>query len=212
MRNAFCFTLKIVVSVFFWIQFIQAASLSAKILPAPELIKALQAGGYIIYMRHGPTDHSQKDKDRHNLDDCNSQRNLSEQGRELVKRIGRTISSLAIPLGKVSSSPYCRCKDTATLAFGQFHIEPDLSFSISKDKNESQRLGKRLRSMMMNSEAGLNNVVFVGHTSNMKDGLGVWPKPEGVVVVFQKQDNKIVYKGMIKPDQWPDFTTIIKES
>jgi len=56
---------------------------------------------------------------------------------------------------------------------------------------------------MMNSDAGSKNVAFVGHTSNLRDGLGIWPKPEGAMVIFHKRENKIIYKGMIKPDEWP---------
>jgi len=197
------FLVRISILVFCWIPLAHSHEISSEILPATELIKVLQSGGHIIYMRHGPTDHTQNDEDRHNLEDCSSQRNLSEEGREQVKQIGLAMSALQIPFGEVFSSPYCRCKDTARLAFGQFQVEPDLHFSISKDEQESKHLGERLYAMMMNSEAGLNNVVFVGHTSNLRDGLGVWPKPEGVVVVFQKQKNKLVYKGIIKPDEWP---------
>lgn len=197
------FLLKLFILGFFWSTIVLAETVTFEVLPTPDLIKALQSGGHIIYMRHGPTDHSQNDKERGNLEDCSSQRNLSVQGREMVKQIGSIISALDIPLGDVRSSPYCRCKDTARLAFRQFRIEPDLEFSISKDKKESAHLGDRLRTMMMDSEIGPNNVVFVGHTSNLRDGLGIWPKPEGVVVVFQKRRNQIIYKGMIVPDAWP---------
>jgi len=157
-------------------------------------------------MRHGQTDSTQRDTDRYDFNDCQTQRNLSAEGREQVKRIGQAIKRLEIPVGNVSSSPYCRCRDTAKFVFGRFKIEPDLQFSISKAEKESKQLGERLHSMMMNTEVGPKNVVFVGHTANLRDGLGIWPKPEGVMVIFQKQGNKLVHKGMIKPDEWPEST------
>lgn len=172
-------------------------------LSTAELIKLLQAGGNIIYMRHGPTDHNQKDQDRHKLNNCSTQRNLSPQGRKQVQNTGNTIRRLNIPIAKVSSSPYCRCKETAELAFGKFSIEPDLHFSISKNEHESDMLGKRLHEMMINADTSSGNVVFVGHTSNLRDGMGIWPKPEGVISVFKKNNNKIIYKGMITPNAWP---------
>jgi phosphohistidine phosphatase SixA len=184
---------------------ILADTISSEIISTPELVKTLQSGGHIIYMRHGPTNLKEKDTDRGNIDDCSRQRNLSVKGRELVKHIGSIFLALKIPVGEVSSSPYCRCKDTAKLTFGKFKIEPDLQFSISKNKKESEQLGERLFSMMMNSKTDDRNRVFVGHTSNLKDGLGIWPKPEGTVVVFQKRENKIIYKGMITPDAWSEF-------
>lgn len=174
------------------------------VLPATDLIKVLQSGGHILYMRHGVTDHSQKDISRRNLDDCLSQRNLSEVGVEQSKKIGRTIKSLKIPVSEVASSPYCRCKDTARLVFGEFRVEPDLQFSISKNEKESKKLGDRLYQMMLSSSDVDENVIFVGHTSNLRDGLGVWPKPEGAIVVFKKEGGKLIHRGIIKPSEWPD--------
>ena len=204
-KNLYIILLKAVLAVFCWFSLATAQPVSSEILSTPDLIKALQSGGHIIYMRHGISDLSQNDKDRHDLNDCSRQRNLSAAGREQVTRIGRAIKALEIPLGKVFSSPYCRCKDTAALLFGDFQIETDLAFSMTKDKEESKKLGERLYNMMMDSEAGANNAVLVGHTSNLRDGLGIWPKPEGVIVVFQKKENGIIFKGMIKPDQWPEY-------
>lgn len=97
-----------------------------------------------------------------------------------------------------------RCKDTAELAFGKLNIEMDLQFSISKSEDESRALGNRLRSLMLEADSSNGNTVFVGHTSNLRDGLGIWPKPEGVVVVFEKLNEEIIFKGMITPDKMTD--------
>jgi len=186
----------------FGISSIQGAVVYPEVLPASELIKSLQTGGYIMYMRHGATDQTQRDNNQSDFTDCNNQRNLSAAGRDQVKLIGHAIRAHDIPIGDVLSSPYCRCKDTAQLAFGEFQINSDLQFSISKNEQEAEWLGKRLYTMMKNTDVRSTNVVFVGHTANLKDGLGIWPKPEGVTVVFQKKEDKLIYKGMIKPDEW----------
>ena len=39
-----------------------------------ELIKGLQAGGHIIYMRHAKTNHNEKDKGHDRLKSCDKQR------------------------------------------------------------------------------------------------------------------------------------------
>ncbi len=170
--------------------------------PPATLIKQLKQGGYIIYMRHGPTDHNSKDIDRSDLKNCSRQRNLSSEGRLKMAKIGRIIKELHIPIGKVSSSPYCRTKDTAQLVFGSYQVDNNLQFSISKDKEESRQLGEYLKKALNHARPGNKNRVFVGHTSNLRDGLGIWPKPEGVAVIFKKEDTSLVYKGMIKPDDW----------
>jgi phosphohistidine phosphatase SixA len=183
-----------------------ANPVTSEILSTEKLIQELQSGGHIIYMRHSKTDHSQNDTySKDGLADCSTQRNLSAEGRKQAETIGRIIQQLKIPIGYVISSPYCRCKETAQIACGEFAIEPRLRFSISKTKQESATLGKDLRSMMMAMEPQSANHVLVGHTSNLRDGLGVWPKPEGVIAVFERYKEDVVYKGMIKPDMWPDI-------
>ncbi|WP_299871040.1 histidine phosphatase family protein [uncultured Cocleimonas sp.] len=154
-------------------------------------------------MRHANTDRTQMDTDGDTFDDCDNQRNLSAEGREQAKRIGLIIQKLRIPIGTVLSSPYCRTKETAKLAFGQFGVVSKLQYSFTKNSEEFKRLGADLLTMMKKTEAEEKNDVFVGHSANLKDGLGVWPKPEGVLVVFKKSGEDIIFKGMIQPDEWP---------
>jgi len=171
---------------------------------ASQLVDDIQSGGYVLYVRHAATDHSQKDSNRNDLSDCSSQRNLSSKGREDATRIGKAIKKLHIPIKHVSSSPYCRAKETAQLMFNSVLIDKNLQFSISKNSAESKRLGAYLKKAMLAATPDKSNVVFVGHTSNLKDGLAVWPKPEGVMVVFKPSKQGMLFKGMIKPSDWPD--------
>jgi len=173
-----------------------------EIVPTQQLKKAIQSGGYILYMRHAMTDHSKKDNHINTFESCRKQRNLSLQGREQATKIGEAMKALNIPIGKVFSSPFCRCKDTAKLSFGQYSVDQNLQFSMTKDKAESKRLGDYLYQLMKKSKVDSMNMVLVGHTSNLRDGLGVWPQPEGVITVFQKRKGKIFFKGKITPNDW----------
>ena len=170
-----------------------------------QLISGLQSGGYIIYMRHSKTSIDRKDQVLGELGDCSTQRNLSYEGKVLATRIAQKIKQLAIPIGQVYSSPYCRAKDTAQLTFNKVIVEPTLAFSITKSQLESKRLGEKLRLMMLETPVNSDNTVFVGHTSNLRGGLGIWPKPEGVWVIFKKTDSGIKYIGMISPIEWNDI-------
>ena len=76
-----------------------AVVVPAEILPVPELIRALQSGGHIIYMRHGATNISQLYNEKPRLDDCSTQRNLNVVGRFEVQEIGNKIKALGIPVG-----------------------------------------------------------------------------------------------------------------
>ncbi len=173
------------------------------VVPLPERLRLLQGGGHILVMRHGATVHQQKDLDRSLQPDCSRQRNLSPQGREQLRSMRRAINTLQIPVGKVYSSPYCRARHTAEEAFGEYQIDADLQFSISKDAKEAKRLADHLNHTIANAEPGSANSIIVTHSSNIRDGLGIWPKPEGAALVIQKTESALIYKGMIRPDEWP---------
>ncbi len=51
------------------------------------------------------------------LDDCATQRNLSETGRAQAVAMGRTLAEQGVAVTRVESSRWCRCVDTARLAF-----------------------------------------------------------------------------------------------
>lgn len=172
---------------------------------ADELVKMLQQGGYIIFMRHAATDHQKKDVDRDNLENCGTQRNLSELGKQQAMAIGAGFKAKNISVGKVLSSPWCRAKDTAYLGFGRADITQDLGFSISKSTVDTQRLSKALNKMLVERPASGTNTVMVSHTSNLKEATGVWPRPEAAMAVFkpdQTEASGYKYFGMIKPDFW----------
>ncbi len=167
------------------------------------LVDELQKGGYVIFLRHATTDHNKAPQAKPKLDDCNTQRNLSEDGRRQAHSIGAAISALRIPIGRVLSSPYCRCVDTATLAFGRVEVDAGLVFSITENEENTQRLGRHLAQLLATSPAANSNTVIVSHTANLKTAAGIWPRPEGVAVVFQPLDEQnFAHVGTIEPGAW----------
>lgn len=163
----------------------------------------LKRGGHVIYMRHASTDHRQIDHKGDDFEDCSWQRNLSKKGRDEARAIGSGLASMDVPIGKVYSSPYCRCKDTAALAFGRYEVERELRFAIASDKEETRLLSNRLRELLLTAPAEGTNTVLVSHTANLKEAAYIWPKPEGVMVVFrQTEGGKLRYVGRITPTFW----------
>jgi phosphohistidine phosphatase SixA len=78
----------------------------------------LKSGGQVVIMRHAATDSTAGDRDTMRLEDCSTQRNLSPAGRDEARRIGSAFKARGITVDDVRSSVWCRCHDTATLAFG----------------------------------------------------------------------------------------------
>lgn len=177
------------------------------VLEGRQLVEALRAGGYIIYFRHGITDHSIDDTDRVNLANCATQRPLSEEGRQQMRGIGEAIKALGIRVSTVLSSPFCRSMDSAKLAFGRMEIVDDLRQGVEADVATTERQARALRKMLATapSEPGANTVIS-GHTSNLLEATGIWPKPEGVAIVFKPgADGKFTYIATIPPAHWREF-------
>lgn len=156
--------------------------------PLPGLdsvLPELRRGGLVIYFRHAATDPRGAKDEAADLARCETQRNLSEEGRGQAREIGQAFRGLGIPVGAVKSSPFCRCKDTAQLAFGKFSVDPDLFFAIHAGAAETARLAGSLRRMLAAKPAPGTNSVIVAHTANLREAAGIWPKPEGVAYVFR---------------------------
>ena len=170
------------------------------------VLPELQKGGYVFYIRHAATEHSKKDNISVDLEDCASQRQLSMEGREQATNIGKAFVKLAIPVGDVLSSPFCRCKDTASLAFGRIEVDQNLFFAMTLGRKGKQKKAAYLRSLITSKLADSSNRIIVSHTSNLKESVGIWPKPEGVVFIFRPDgNNHYTLVGHVLPETWKEF-------
>jgi|KBSSwiStaDraftv2_1062776.scaffolds.fasta_scaffold226218_2 phosphohistidine phosphatase SixA len=177
------------------------ATLSADDLQA--LTPQLRKGGYIFYLRHGLTRLDQEDRQPVVKDDCATQRNLSDEGRKQAETLGAALRKARIPVGRVLSSPFCRCLDTARLAFASAEVSEDLYFAIGLTKLERQAKGASLRRLLAEQPTAGSNSVLVAHTANLEEAVGFWPKPEGTAILFQPDGTGgFRVLGRIPPDTW----------
>src|SRR5437870_10135849 len=88
---------------------------------AESVWDALRAPGSVVVLRHSYAPGSFDPPDA-KLEDCSTQRNLDETGRAQAKRLGEAFRAHDITVGRVRSSPRCRCLETARLVFGT--VEP----------------------------------------------------------------------------------------
>ena len=168
-------------------------------LSLKEALKILKKGGNVLYFRHTSTNHLEKDT---NFSSCKGQRNLSEQGIEEAKKIGKAFVAYKILIGEVLSSPVCRCKDTARLAFKKFKIVKELKPSTFFDSEESKKLALFLKEELKKKpEQGKNNII-IGHSGNLKEAIKIWPKPEGVIYIFKPDQQSFKTLGFINPRTW----------
>ena len=171
-----------------------------------ELIRDLQKGGYILYFRHGITDHNTFDTDRENLSNCARQRLLSKEGRQQMHRVGLSIRQLRINIGAVESSPYCRSIDTAVLAFGRMKINNILRHTVTADEKTALEQAQALRKRLSQVPTPGFNDVLSSHTANLQEAVGIWPKPEGIAVIFKPDGNgSFMYIATVLPALWTEL-------
>ena len=99
-----------------------------------NLINELKQGGKLIFIRHAYAPGG-GDPDNFEINDCKTQRNLSDTGREQANKIGYFFRSNNIPINKVYSSEWCRCKETALIAFNKFETKFFLNGVKIKSQN-----------------------------------------------------------------------------
>ncbi len=179
------------------------ANAADKLADLSSVLGELRKGGYVIYIRHGATEQTGAGDEAADLTKCETQRNLSAEGREQAAQIGKAFRALGIPVGTVTSSPFCRTKDTARLAFGRFTVSNDLHFTIGADAGETKRFTESLRRMLSTPPAKATNAVIVAHSANLREAAGIWPKPEGVAYVFQPlPGGQFEAIAMVLPEDW----------
>ena len=106
-----------------------------------NLINQLEDGGKLIFIRHAYAP-GNGDPAGFNLNDCSTQRNLSDDGRKQAQRIGEFFTKNKIEIDKVLSSEWCRCKETASIAFKNFETRSFLNsfYSAKFEKNKKSQM------------------------------------------------------------------------
>lgn len=80
---------------------------------------ALGRAGAVVLVRHAVTMPGIGDPPNFRVEDCATQRNLSEEGRAQARRLGQWFRERGLVPMRVRSSQWCRCLDTAGQAFGK---------------------------------------------------------------------------------------------
>ncbi len=178
-------------------------------LPAgPEHVAMLRQGGLVIYMRHGATDARFPDRIPVQLDDCGSQRPLTDAGRAQLDQIGRHFARLRVPYAPPISSPFCRAVESARRVFGEpVEIDIALRYTAAMPEAEKAPAVERTRYWVSRQvdEAGKNRVV-VAHGPNVAEIMDYLP-PEGTLIIFRPlgegPGGGFQYLASIEPAHWP---------
>jgi phosphohistidine phosphatase SixA len=163
----------------------------------------LRRGGVILVIRHAATDFSKPDRNPVDLKDCRTQRNLSADGRRDARRIGQGARRLRLRIGAVLSSPFCRTRETARLAFGRATVSSALLNTITADHDAAWRRQIRAARRLLGTKPAPGRVtVLVTHGSVVGDATGLTLE-EGETLVFRPLGgSRFRLVGRILPRAW----------
>jgi phosphohistidine phosphatase SixA len=182
-------------------QFIERAA-------TPKTLAQLRQGGYALYLRHAPTDNSKPDRQPAvDLNDCNTQRPLTIEGRALAARVGKAIRAARIPIRSIYISPLCRVKDTAAAAFPGRQVQVDMNLMYTGNLTEAQKapIVANTRRLLSKPVATGSNRLLIAHAPNLMDLMGYFPKESTLVVFRPRGDAGYDYVASIPPDLWTEL-------
>ena len=160
---------------------------SFKVISANHLHDILKEGGKLIFIRHAYAPGG-GDPEGFELTICESQRNLNIQGIEQSKRIGQFFKKKNIVVDEVLSSEWCRCKQTADLAFNSYKTKSFLNSFFSKEfSHNKENQIKELKEYIKNWK-GKNNLLFVTHYVVILEILNL-SVSSGEIIITDKELN-----------------------
>ena len=165
------------------------------------LVAKLREGGYVLFMRHAATDFSQNDSSMTSYEDCASQRNLTDKGRDEARAIGAHVKRLRIPIGEVLASPFCRTMETARLAFGKAQATHDVRGGPVR--SDDPRRYDALRALLATAVAKGQNRVISSHGNPFQAVAGPPYLAEGEIAVVQPEGGqRFSVIARIRPQDW----------
>jgi phosphohistidine phosphatase SixA len=160
---------------------------------ASDVWSALRISGHFAMIRHASAPGA-LDPPGFRLDDCSTQRNLSDGGRAQAIRMGDLFRDNGIAAARIYSSQWCRCLDTATLMkLGDVTRQPLLNY-FGRDPDRSLRQLADLRAWIAGLELEQPTLLMTHQLviSTVVQG----PAGDGEIVVVRRDgDGRFTVQG-----------------
>src|SRR5687767_492159 len=164
--------------------------------PASEQAWALlKAGGQVVLLRHAITTPGVCDPPGMLLDDCATQRNLTEEGRRHARQVGEAFRTHRIVVERVLTSPWCRCIETARLAFGAPEVWEPLGNLYGRPEQSPRQVREMQR--LVGERPRRGNLVLVSHGSTISALTGVSVDTAEMVIVTPNGSGQFAVGGRL---------------
>ena len=146
----------------------------ASVIPAEEtLIQQMREGEVVLMIRHALAP-GVGDPDDFKLDDCSTQRNLNDQGRDQAKTMGEWLRARGIDNVRLYSSQWCRCLETARLMnLGSVTPLPALNSFFQRPQDREPNLSAIRNFIRDNSKPG-ELIIMVTHQVTISGITNQW--------------------------------------
>ena len=148
---------------------------------AQDAWAALAKGGHVALIRHGnaPPGYG-GDPPGFRIDDCSTQRNLDDIGRQESRALGEAFRKHGVRVDRTLASPWCRCMETARLmAVGE--VESSWALVPDRDSNAPAHLTEL--KALVSGWRGPGTLVLVTHALTMQPLVGILPSQAEAIVL-----------------------------
>ena len=177
-----------------WLVVISGSAESAN-LSDMQLINMVRDEGVVFLMRHALAP-GMGDPQNFDVNDCKTQRLLSEEGRSQARMVGEKFRQSGLKSARVKSSQWCRCKETARLL--NLGIVEEIQF-LNSFFDTPEREGPQttaLRKWLFHQTSS-SRLILVTHQVNITALTGVVPSSGELVVIRLKKPFAIEVVGTI---------------
>ena len=182
-------------NIFSWLLFVVGVfSVPISAASENELVLQMQSGNAVLMIRHALAP-GIGDPEEFDINDCSTQRNLDNAGREQAQAIGQWLRGHGIKNVKLFSSQWCRCMDTARLmGMGEVTPLPALNSFFESPQDREPNLSA-LRKFIQNKSKPGELIIMVTHQVTISGITGNWTDSGHGKLVRPGNDGKIKLLG-----------------
>ena len=143
----------------------------------------------VIFLRHALAP-GYGDPSEFDINDCKTQRNLNQEGRDQAISIGIRLKMVGFLFDKIYSSEWCRCVDTATLLdLGEITMFSGLNSFFQDHYDRKETLLKLMQKLEQMDEK--NRILMVTHQVVISSVTGI-NVGSGVAVAYSTTDGSAI--------------------
>jgi phosphohistidine phosphatase SixA len=155
----------------------------------------LREGEQVVLLRHAFAPGAAEPA-RFKIEDCSTQRNLSDRGQQQARKIGALFLARAAPTERVLSSRYCRALETGSIAFRDGEVEPFEALDLLSTDEKTAAAQNKAVIDEIRAYSGSGNLILITHQENIKALTDVSAR-EGEAIIVRPTEQGLHVLGRV---------------